>query len=40
MFRLTFQYQPEYDNDVVQMAYSIPYTYTKLQQFLQRLIQG
>ena len=40
MFRLTFQYQPEYENDTIQVAYSIPYTYNQLQQFLQRLIQG
>ena len=29
-YRLSFTYQCNYDNDVVQMAYCVPYTYTQL----------
>lgn len=40
MYRLTYQYEPEYENDIVQMAYCVPYSYTKLNYFLQRLAQN
>ena len=40
MYTLTFDYICEYAGDTVQFAYSIPYTYTKLSEFLHRLLQS
>lgn len=37
MYRLTFEYYTQYEDDEVQIAYCIPYTYTKLGEFLLQL---
>lgn len=37
MFRLSFEYYTPYDEDEIQIAYCVPYTYSQLGDFLQRL---
>jgi hypothetical protein len=34
MFRLSFEFYTQYEDDEVQIAYCIPYTYTMLSEFL------
>ena len=37
MFRLSFEYYTQYDNDEIHISYCVPYTYTQLGEFLQKL---
>jgi cytosolic carboxypeptidase protein 2/3 len=37
MFRLSFELYTQYEQDEVQIAYCIPYTYTRLSEFLLQL---
>lgn len=34
-YKLSFEYSTIYDNDIVQMAYCVPYTYTDLKDYLE-----
>lgn len=38
-YKLSFTFEAEYDNDEIQIAYSIPYTYSQLNSFIQNLVQ-
>ena len=37
MFRLSFESYTQYDNDEIHISYCVPYTYTQLGEFLQKL---
>ena len=37
LYKLTFRYTFEHDNDVVYFAYCYPYTFTRLQRVLRDL---
>ena len=36
---LSFDYETQYEDDEIQICYSIPYTYSRLTSFIQKMVQ-